>query len=103
MKKLIILSSLLLVVMTACNTGSSERRVKPNKDSGEVVNFKGYEEGCRAYYNPIFCADKFKPKNSLSSGIGASEGNYTIYIKDEDGKVIVLDKNQTEFLLKLKK
>jgi len=65
------------------------------------VNFAGYDRGCKQYYNPIFCADKYKPKSSLQAGIGGDD-NITIYIKDKEGKVIVLDRNQTEFLLNLK-
>jgi len=93
---------LLLVVMTSCKSNKDESATTTIvEQTNPIVVFQGQDRGCRDWYNPIFCADKYKPKNSLSAGVGG-EDNVSIYIKDANGKIILLDKNQTDFLLNLK-
>ena len=102
-----LIAIVLLVFLSSCNKSKSHEEQSSNQmlvahKTKVDVNFAGYDRGCKKWYNPIFCEDKYKPKSSLASGIGGPD-QYEIYVKDKDGKIIILDRNQTEFLLNLKR
>jgi hypothetical protein len=86
MKYIILIVTILL---TGCNSGGSKEKQKPKFEKATNVIFQGQEEGCIAYYDELFCPPKYK------KGILAADSN-TTYVKDENGKFIILDKNNSE-------
>jgi len=92
----------LLVGLSAlgCDTHKSPNKAGPvelQEEQPVRIIYGGYDEGCKAHYNPMFCADKYNPANLNAEADFSAE----VYIKDKDGNTIVLDKNQTKKVFKI--
>jgi hypothetical protein len=87
-------------VFIGCDNGKSPSKLnKPvelQEEKPVRIIYGGLVEGCKAMYNPRFCPDKYNPKN-LNAG---EEDNVTAYLKDKDGNIIQLNKEENEKVLK---
>jgi len=88
----IIIAIMLIVLVSGCNGGSSKKsESSKKKESTPVGNgsmYKGQHVGCLAQYDELFCPKKY------AKGI-LNAGEEPEYIADENGTIILLEKNAT--------
>jgi hypothetical protein len=80
--------SILLVgiLVVGCNSGSDKKSSNPPAKQQPVnAQYVGQHNGCVVYYDELFCNKKYK-KGILSAG------NEPLYIRDENGSMVILDK-----------
>ena len=86
-----------MIMSLGCDTGARERRAK-HSPTGSI--YGGESSGCKAMYNPMYCADKFKPSNVLNGDVNGSD-DATLYFKDDNGTVIHLSPAETKEVIEI--
>jgi hypothetical protein len=85
------ISALLVgILVIGCNSGSDKKSNNtPSKQQPTNAQYIGQHNGCVVYYDELFCNKKYK-----DGVLNASKE--TLYIRDENGSMVILDKNHTK-------
>jgi hypothetical protein len=77
------------VTLQACHK-DKKKTVTPAPAKEQPINaqYAGQHNGCVIYYDELFCSKKYK------NGV-LNAGDEPLYIRDENGSMVILDKNHT--------